>query len=687
MYLIYLSLTCGLILINLSGLSAIASHFMPAPASRRTFTLLLIALVLFTFEHIYGLGKLQWLWPISTLASVWLLNRRRNWAENIQFWRGELVFLAGFSYGLFWRFCFPNIDSGSEHLTDLYFISNFINGGTLPPGDHWLAGNLFNFYYAFQHYCAALLGRIFNLQVGLCMNLSWAIIIGLMISLVWEIVSHSIAQRWLRALVVTCFLIGGNGLSPFIPWLISVDENGAQTHQTIAQQRLWASTRFSGLYDKYVNTSVGRKLSGDPKAPDHSEHQELPFETVAYLTHLGDYHPPLGGFVLLLWTLALFLEIEKKSLVKLSMATGPPNQVKPLSSQLMFVALGLTPALVLITNAWVFPLQCTLLLSWLIYRQRHDGVHWAFLLTGGLLGFVAIYPFLSYFAASSLDTPIRLVTEGNHTPLPVFLALHWPTLLWVTIGLSLWRKSVWCAWLALTLSLLLLLSEFIFVDDPMGDKYERFNTTLKWWSWLWPATLVGLLSLILSNSGHYLKLLVIISMLPLLIYGIDLARYLIYTPKPQIGRMAGDGWLKQDDGSRTMLSHLSSAPYGIVLESVTKGAYSPSSALTLFAHKTAVMGWPDHVSQWHGHPKFIKQRTEQIRSFFNAELNDSLDFLAQFPVQYVVWTYTDEQANPGVRMKINRLINQDYQWRSFYKNGQQQAGIWQRTSRQTNQEN
>ena len=47
----------------------------------------------------------------------------------------------------------------SEMVTDLYFIANYLDGSTLPPLDHWYPPHVFNIYYAFQHYGAALLGR------------------------------------------------------------------------------------------------------------------------------------------------------------------------------------------------------------------------------------------------------------------------------------------------------------------------------------------------------------------------------------------------------------------------------------------------------------------------------------------------------------------------------------------------
>ena len=532
MQLIYLVLTYVLIVLNFAGITVATERLTLSPACRRVFVIVIISLTLFNLEHIQGLGKLNWLWPLTTIASVRVIYRHHNRHGKSRFWRGELIFWGGLCYALIWRFCFPNIDSGSEHLTDLYFISNYYSGETLPPNDRWLSGSRFDFYYAFQHYCAALLGRIFNLDIGLTMNVSWTILIGLIASLVWDASSQVIKHRWLKGLILGCVLTGGNGLSSFMPWLIQHDESAQTAVHDIAIERIWASTRFSGLYDQYVNTDFGRKLVESSSQPDPGKRLELPFETIAYLTYLGDYHPPLGGLLIALWTLALIMRLEYKPIV-FSPSKQHLSLLKRTPEWPAYFALGLTPALTLVTNTWVFPLQCVLLGSWMMYRQLFRRIAWFWMIAGLLAGAFSIYPFLTHFATHSLDTPISKLSVENHTPLLLFLTMHWPTLIWLIGGLLLWRTNRWCAWLSFTLALLLTMTELIVVDDPLIGKYQRFNTTLKWWSWLWPVTVTGILTLLIAKSTRFIKLFLIITIFPLFIYSMDLIRYLIYAPKPQ----------------------------------------------------------------------------------------------------------------------------------------------------------
>jgi uncharacterized membrane protein len=671
MYLIYLFLTIGLILVNLAGLTAWVSRYLPAQASARLLGLFVLTLAMFAFEHLHGLGKLSWLWPLSTGLAVWSFSTR----QDRPFWAGELVFTLGFAYGVAWRFAYPNIDGGSEHLTDLYFISNFMGGQTLPAPDRWLAGGFFDYYYAFQHYCAALLARLFNLEVGLSMNLAWAVLMAVLVSLAWEISGYFINRYSFRILLLIALMLGGNGLSPLMPFMIKDDVTDANT----VVRRVWANTRFAGAYDEHVNTPLGRAISGDPQKPEFAEHRELPMESIGYLSVLGDYHPPLGGFVIALWTLALsaFLRLRKVTgIVQTTVAEFPNAKY---ADAVAFFALGLTPALILVTNTWVFPLQCLLLASWLLLRQWKADIHWPALIIGGVVSFAFIYPFLGYFAAHSLGTSIGWVSDNDHSPLRFFLAMHWPLLIWLGVGFAVARHSAWAGWLALTLLAIFSLSELVYVvDGPPGGQPSRFNTTLKWWSWLWPTALIGLGSVCIGMGGRIAKSLMVLSLAALLVYTVDIGRYWRYIDKPQLGKMAGDGWLKQDTTLHELLTYLKNAPEGFVLESIEQGGYSSSTALSLFANKPLVLGWPNHLEQWLGHPAYITNRVNEIRAFYKAELADPLGFLGKYPVQTIIWTFADEQRTPNAREKLQAQISRDYHWRAFYQNGAQAVGIWER---------
>ena len=75
---------------------------------------------LFFCERFVGLGRLAWLWPLTTAAASWPI--RGHFGKVKANRRSEAPFLAGFGYALPWRFCFPDLDASSEKLADLGFI-------------------------------------------------------------------------------------------------------------------------------------------------------------------------------------------------------------------------------------------------------------------------------------------------------------------------------------------------------------------------------------------------------------------------------------------------------------------------------------------------------------------------------------------------------------------------------------
>jgi len=99
------------------------------------------------------------------------------------------------------------------------------------------------------------------------------------------------------------------------------------------------------------------------------------------------------------------------------------------------------------------------------------------------------------------------------------------------------------------------MSEVIYVDDQLGGKFNRTNTTLKWWSWIYPATLLTLGSICLG-AGRWLRWAAVAVLLLVASYGIDLAAYWGYSQKASLGRLAGNHWLRQDQVDKQLLEFL-----------------------------------------------------------------------------------------------------------------------------------
>ncbi|WP_432723510.1 DUF2298 domain-containing protein [Jeongeupia wiesaeckerbachi] len=665
MSLIYLALTLALLLVNLAGLAQFVRRWLPDAQLARAGGALALCLLLFFVEHFIGLGRLAWLWPISTAVSLALIWRP---AQACGFWRAQLPFALPFLVALAWRWGYPDIDSTSEHLTDLYFISNYLSGDTLPPPDRWLPGAVFDCYYAFLHYSVALMGRWLNLAAGQAMNLGSALLFGLIGSLAWSIATRFVASNVSRGLIVATVIVGGTGIAPLLNVLyVSADASPASA-QSAAITRLWANTRFIGLYDRLSNSVPGQQLFPPTDAPA----MDLALETPSYLMYLGDVHPPLAGFVLLLFVLGLIARIER------------PDEADAADVRLPAAMIGASVALCIAANAWVLPPMALLVAGWLLYRWRGKAACLVLPTAAGVATALALlYPFLSYFALAGLHTPIVLTRPFEYSPLNEWLLLWWPVLLLVALALSQGPRARLAWWSAFGVLAMLALSELVTVDDPLGDKLQRFNTVLKWWSWLWPAAIVWLGAINLGSAARWRRIAAIVPLAASLSFLLPQLQFWLSNPRTHAGQIAGDAWLKDDDANKAILGWLKAQPPGLVLESTDRTAYSPSSAFALFAGKPSALGWPAHVAQWRGNPVYVGERADAARAIYAGTHPAAREWLLGQHVDYVVWSRFDAARGQMALAQLKTTLSPDYQWQPLWQAGTEAYGVFVRMPHET----
>jgi len=333
----------------------------------------------------------------------------------------------------------------------------------------------------------------------------------------------------------------------------------------------------------------------------------------------------------------------------------------------------LVPAM-MITNTWTFPLLVLLIGGWvgfrLIYKKPVD---WLALIGGGVVGTFLIYPFLIGFTASSLPTPVKLVSGDMHTPVSRFLAMHWPILLILGFGffekkyrrLSLTFSVVWL--------LLLVLSEVIYIDDPTAAQYERTNTVMKWWGWIQTGAVATMGALCLGSSVKWVRWATVVVFMLMNIIAIDLARYWFHSGRYYQGKLAGHHWYTQKPTNRMMFEYLKEAPKGVILERVIDNAYSNTSVYGVFNDKPVLLGWPSHLLTWHGNVPRVWILKEEIDKFYRAELPDPLQWLQSNDVQYIVFSPSD---NDSKFEAINNAIKSDYAWHEFNHSRNRHTGIW-----------
>jgi len=660
-----------LIWLQLAGIAAFTGPKVGSWALGRSCGVLLLVMTAFLVEHHVGLGSLKGLWVVGAILSSYYLWRKWPELKGKGFINSEAIFGVALAYGLLWKFCFPSIYPSAERVTDLYFIGTYFPGTTLPPLDHWFPPHKFDFYYALQHYGAALVGRMFGISPGLTYNLCFVMLMALPLTLAWDIVGRFLKVRGPKILLVAALALGGTGASDFTHLIYSPSPSTMmQGKGDVYNGRMWGSARLIGQYNNLGNIEFARMFFPKDRPGDPTV-RELPLETFGYMYFVGDYHPPIGGFFLLLLAIGLIMRLEMR-----------PADAKPAVTLAQKAFLILTVPAAIATNTWVYPLQTALVVSWLgwrYWRSRKENhpltvSSWPVLIASGFAGFVFLYPFLAGIGTHGISTPLKMV--DYHSPLIPFIALWWPLL--VLLSLALFVKDVrrHALFFALVFGLLLLLTEFVYIDDITVGRYERSNTALKWGSWIWTGGLVAVGAPLLADKRRWVRWIAGGAIAGTLVYAVDVFNFFTLVDQRFIGDVSAEGVYTQDIPVRDMFRYIKEAPYGIILENQYTDFYSDGGVYGAFSAKPIVMGWPKHLITWRGRSDEIELRKQQVRGFYTGELPKPNDWLRDQNVRYIIWNPHDAER-PEVWLRYSEELKRDYSWREFGRlDSTRPVGIW-----------
>ena len=221
----------------------------------------------------------------------------------------------------------------------------------------------------------------------------------------------------------------------------------------------------------------------------------------------------------------------------------------------------------------------------------------------------------------------------------------------------------------------------MFVDDLYGGKFERFNTALKWWAWIYSGALLTVGAINLRSASRICRwgtgaMLMLISA-----YGLDLYANLVNIPKYHLGQLDGAAWIRDDPAQRAMLDFLKVQPQSVVMERLADRSYISAPALIIFSGQTALLGWANHEDTWRGYRADIDLRMVAIIRFYSGELPDAERWLEQNHVRYVLWLKDDNQATPGTFERIDQQIRGRYFWNDYSVESGSRVGLWSLTDR------
>lgn len=636
----------------------------------------LVVTAFYAVECYHGLGDLRLIGLLGTLVSTalialtfssaepaWLGERRK---ARLGEWRREfrpsalleigLIFGGIFGYALLWRFTYPNIDGSSEKLADFSYICSYYAGTTLPVPDAWLHPFASTQYYSFQHYAAALMGRLFGMPPGSAYNLGFCTLVALggvtAAAVIWLLAT----RWWVRLSVLLAFVVGGSGLSGFV-------------HLFDKSPSPWSSMRFIG----------SAPLNQEPLGPLLKKYVEkypvleLPGEPYSYSIFLGDYHAPLASYPLLALAVVGMILWHREGRRRYAAIAGA------------------TLTWTFLANTWSLPLQALGVGGWLLlnlrsYRRLVPSVA-AGAAVVWLLSWVYINAFSS--AASGYGTALKLVPADEHTPPLLFVMFLLPTIGLCVFGLLSGVKLG--RWLAQLWLVLLVFSEFVFVDDIYSGMYDRFNTSLKWWPYIAAGTLITLGPVVLERaSWKWVRILGWVLCIYPCSFLYDLGKNWVGGIRDgegklqgQIGKIEGHYFLTKEMFPKLIYARLKSEPKGVVIERPTKDGFTNSACLPLFAGHRLWLGWLGHEQLWRGYRDDLPQRQERLFKFYNGELAEAATWLRAEGIDYVLWY--QEADTTELWKKVNAQLAPDFDWVEIFtydfENGRK-AGMWKpRSSR------
>ena len=614
---------------------------------------LAFTLVCFFLEHFAGWGTRPPLLPVTTALSIWLIWRERASLRALV--APEALFGAGFFYCMAWRYAFPDIDTTGEKMPNLEMIEGYMRGTRLPPPDLWLPPFRADCYYSFQHYAAALMGRILGIGPGPSYHVAYCMLAGFIALLAGSTLSRFCSWRPGRGLALASLMLGGSGAV-------------LAAHVVLYQPHMIQSVRFLGgsVQHETVNP-LGVRLAKALSKPG-VEPRDLPMEPLSYVLVNGDYHPPLAGYVLLAFATTLIA----------ANAAGASGSVRSVNHALLAATMPVT----LLSNAWVFPLHCVLVGGWFAYRgicgERRLLVP---LLVGASAAALLEYPYLVEFTQQAIgdNASIGLTAAADRTPWLGWLITFWPVAGILLLGLFERERRSLSVFLLAVWSGELVATEVFFNHDVYGGVWSRFNTTLKWWPWVYAGIVLTQGAVNLGSRSRLCRYGTVVLLAPSLLFALDLGRHYVATQKPSLGRLSGSAWIEKDLIVRNLIQELKARPDGVTIQSGLVMANSDAPAVTLFAGKASLLGWPWHETTWRGAFLEIREREDEIDAFYAGTLEDPDRWLLRNNVRYVLWYGKDNRDGSNRFTQIRERIRPHYFWHRVYGNdGDFAVGFWER---------
>jgi hypothetical protein len=626
-----------LVCFHLIGAAVLFRRFFPRESPWLGF--ILPTLILLTglnfIEHFIALPNLGWLLPLTFGGLVWVMVQRDNSWEGM--WLPSLLFTVIFTIVLFLKCLSPDIPNYTEGIGNMTRVLNYSLGGTLPPVDCWLPPYDYGQYYSFQQYGAAILKRLFFLDLGTAYNLGFAFLLA-WTCLVGAGVAHSISGKsWIAACMAVILLAGSPGCSIFL--------------------------LLAGKFDYGVAININDAWNDPARNPfvwlcAHDKyHPGLKMLPPMYTLYYSEFHANLGG-----------------AFVTLSSLLAVSEVFKPRRSNWAWACLVVLPMLVIITSAWFFVLVLffcagSLVLALVAGRRPEN---WRFACTAAAIGMVFVWPSV-YSLLGNSNPQIQAfswTTPDNRTPLWMFLLQWWPVYLpWIFL-LFRWRRlDLMARWLMIAVPAFYLWMEFVTLGDH-GLMIEKM------WGGLYGAGLVTLVPLAFKQPGRAFGFLVGLVML---CNGLCLAMWfktIYYDPIDghNFCRLQGDYYVQHDPQARRLVQVLSRLHAATILPGKVFWAYNEAPTIVGFSENRCYVAYTYQESQA-GHGGEAEYRGKLTNSFYDGTMAGPLGFLRSNNIAAVL-IWPEDAISDTLLQQFQTQLGPDYFYIDCKGDGPNNAGVF-----------
>ena len=619
-----------LVLFHVIGGAALFRRLFPRESAWLAFivpTLLVMTVLNFT-EHFFPITTLGWWLPFTMVGLGWAIVQVRNaWSD---LWLPTILFILTFTYVFFLRCVHPEITCNTEGVADMARMLDFCLGGTVPPIDTWCPPSDHSGYYTFQFYGAALLKRLFSVDIGTGYNVGYSLL-NTLTFIVGAGAAHVISGRraWVAVGMLLVLMANFTGSAVFLFFWNNL--HGTSDIQPFGFDTRQAVDIYDGWGDPVRHNPFTWGYGGNPPA--------LRLFTPAFNTYFAEFHPNLGGHFM---TLATLLAANVA--------------LRPERSNFPWICLLLFPFVTIITATWyifVVSALCAggLVAAWIAGRRP---LAWNVVLAFAAGGFVMLWPSIQSLLSGTYPAPFYLTDWADYTSAKEFCIQWWPVIVpWVFL-LFVWdRMNLFARWVHLVLPLLLIFVEVVTFD-------YRVPMVEKMWGAIYGAGLVTFLPIIFTQTSFPFRVLTIGYLALALLFCTSWAvmSFSYVDWRGVAFHLQGSTPLTYHPQKNRILQTLRRLHNQTVLNGKSVWSYNESPSIVGFSENRCYIAWYAKEDEC-GHIGEAEFRDKQANAFFDGSMPDRLGFLRNNDIAAVV-IYPEDTISDDTVAQLKGQLYPDY---------------------------